>query len=81
MTNAPRRDNAYYVVIPGDEDELGSVREQVVLLGAAPGAVEQRDRPLGPHLLIGPFVDQSAATRWNRFFQDFGMDARVYYKR
>ena len=81
VTNAPRRDNAYYVVIPGDEDELGAMWEQVVLLGAAPNAVEQRDRPLGPHLLVGPFMDQDAATRWNRFFQDFGMDARVYYKR
>ena len=81
VTNAPRRDNAYYVVIPGEEDELGAMWEQVILLGAVSNAVEQRDRPLGPHLLIGPFVNQDAATRWNRFFQDFGMDARVYYKR
>lgn len=81
VTNAPRQDNAYYVVIPGEEDELGEMWEQVVLLGAVSNAVEQRDRPLGPHLLVGPFVDQDAATRWNRYFQDFGMDARVYYKR
>ncbi|MEM9213166.1 MAG: hypothetical protein AAGD25_02370 [Cyanobacteria bacterium P01_F01_bin.150] len=81
VTNLPRRDNAYYVVIPGDTEELNSLLEQVVLLGAVQNAVEQRDRPLGPHLLVGPFVDQDAATRWNRYFQDFGMDARVYYKR
>lgn len=81
VTNAPRRDNAYYVVIPGEEEELGELWERVVLLGAVSNAVEQRDRPLGPHLLVGPFVDQDAATRWNRYFQDFGMDARVYYKR
>ena len=74
-------DNAYYVVIPGQEESLGEIREQVILLGALPNAVAQRDRPLGPHLLVGPFVDQSAASRWNRFFQRFGMDARVYYKR
>ncbi|NET48812.1 MAG: hypothetical protein F6K09_08820 [Merismopedia sp. SIO2A8] len=73
--------SAYYVVIPGRTSSLRELREQVILLGALPGAVEERDRPLGPHLLIGPFVDQSAATRWNRFFQEFGMDARVYYKR
>lgn len=81
ITNSPRQDDAYYVVIPGELRELGGMRDQVVLLGALPNSVEQRDRPLGPHLLIGPFVDQDAATRWNRYFQDFGMNARVYYKR
>lgn len=81
ITNDPRRDDAYYIVIPGEENQLGAMKEQVVLLGAVSNSVEQRDRPLGPHLLVGPFVDQDAATRWNRYFQDFGMDARVYYKR
>ncbi|NEQ99511.1 MAG: hypothetical protein F6K30_22875 [Cyanothece sp. SIO2G6] len=75
------QDGAYYVVIPGRTSALGALREQVMLLGAFPTAVVQRDRPIGPHLLVGPFVDQSAASRWNGFFRDFGMDARVYYKR
>ncbi|MGK7887832.1 MAG: hypothetical protein AB4042_00760 [Leptolyngbyaceae cyanobacterium] len=74
-------DGAYYVVIPGRRSTLAAMREQVMLLGAIPTAVMPRDRPIGPHLLVGPFVDQSAASRWNEFFRDFDMDARVYYKR
>ncbi|MEB3230884.1 MAG: hypothetical protein VKJ64_07745 [Leptolyngbyaceae bacterium] len=74
-------EGAYYVVIPGQTSTLGALQEQVMLLGAVPAAVTQRDRPIGPHLLIGPFVDQSAASRWNDFFRNFDMDSRVYYKR
>jgi hypothetical protein len=32
-------------------------------------------------VLVGPFTNRNAATRWNRYFRDFGMDARVYYRR
>ncbi|MGF1498678.1 MAG: hypothetical protein ACFB8W_17900 [Elainellaceae cyanobacterium] len=77
----PVQDSSYYIVVPGDSDRLPQMQEQVILLGARQSAIAQRERPLGPHLLIGPFVDRSAATRWNRFLRDFGMDARVYYKR
>ncbi|MEB3358793.1 MAG: hypothetical protein VKK04_18850 [Synechococcales bacterium] len=75
------QESSYYIVVPGDSDRLSQMQEQVILLGARQSAIAQREQPLGPHLLIGPFVDRSAATRWNRFLRDFGMDARVYYKR
>lgn len=74
-------DNAYYLVIPGDRDDLTQLREQVILLGAQQNAVLERERPRGPHVLVGPFVDRSAASRWNRFLRDFGMNSRVYYER
>ena len=78
---ADSSDGAYYVVIPGRTSTLTELRQQVLLLGTIPAAVVQRERPLGPHLLVGPFTNQSAASRWNGYFREFGMDARVYYKR
>ncbi|MGB3491852.1 MAG: hypothetical protein WBA57_03925 [Elainellaceae cyanobacterium] len=74
-------DSSYYIVIPGEADELASVRQQILLLGARQDAVSQRDEPLGPHVLVGPFIDRQTASRWNRFLRDFGMNARVYYRR
>ncbi|MEB3210171.1 MAG: hypothetical protein VKL39_02395 [Leptolyngbyaceae bacterium] len=74
-------DNAYYIVIPGDAASLDTVREQVVLLGGRYDVVMKRERPLGPHILVGPFTDRQAASRWNGFLRDFGMNARVYYRR
>ncbi len=71
----------YYIVVPGDADSLNRLQGQVALLGANPNAIAQRDQPLGPHLLIGPFVNRQSATRWNQFLRDFGMDSRVYYRR
>ncbi|MGF1513389.1 MAG: SPOR domain-containing protein [Elainellaceae cyanobacterium] len=71
----------FYIVVPGDADNLDRLQGRVALLGASPNAIAQRDQPLGPHLLIGPFASRQSATRWNRFLRDFGMDARVYYRR
>ena len=78
---ATTSDSSYYIVIPGDSDELPSVREQILMLGARQDAVSQREEPLGPHVLVGPFVDRQSASRWNRFLRGFGMNARVYYRR
>ncbi|MGB3612523.1 MAG: hypothetical protein WBA10_01925, partial [Elainellaceae cyanobacterium] len=71
----------YYIVVPGDANALDRIQGQIALLGANPEAIAQRDEPLGPHLLVGPFVSRQSATRWNEFLRDFGMDARVYYRR
>jgi cell division protein FtsN len=74
-------DNAYYIVIPGSSESLDTVQDQVILLGGRHDVVTKRERPLGPHVLVGPFTDRRSASRWNGFFRDFGMDARVYYRR
>ncbi|MEO1522839.1 MAG: hypothetical protein AAFU78_18960 [Cyanobacteria bacterium J06633_2] len=74
-------DNAYYIVIPGSSESLETVRDQVVLLGGRHDVVTQRERPLGPHVLVGPFTNRRAASRWNGFLRDFGLNARVYYRR
>lgn len=77
----PPPDDSYYIVIPGSTDDLPQVREQVLLLGARQDVVSQREAPLGPHVLVGPFTNRQAASRWNRFLRDFGMNSRVYYRR
>lgn len=81
---AANRPTPYYIVIPTSARQLPNLREQVSQLGegmAIAQAVEERDSRLGPHVLIGPFASRGAAERWNRYFRDFGMDARVYYRR
>jgi hypothetical protein len=84
QANTPIPDDSYYVVIPGDADDLSAIYAQVVRLGGdlrLAQVAESRRSPLGPHVLVGPFTNRNAATRWNRYFRDFGMDARVYYRR
>lgn len=77
----PLAEDAYYIVIPGSSEELPQVRDQVIMLGGRHDVVAQRERPLGPHVLVGPFVNRQTASRWNSFLRDFGMNARVYYRR
>jgi len=75
---------AYFVVIPGKQGELEAISNQVIRLGDGFGIaqlVQQTNEPRGPHVQVGPFGDRNAADRWNRYFRDFGMDARIYIRR
>jgi hypothetical protein len=74
----------YYVVVPGGRAELTAINDQVTRLGGGLGiarAVNERTSPLGPHIIVGPYVNRRAAERWSRYLRTFGMDARVYYRR
>lgn len=77
--------HSYYVVVPGRTSNLPDISSLVTLLGAGLDLSEnnnqERSSPLGPHVLVGPFTSRTTANRWTRYFRDFGMDARVYYKR
>ena len=79
------QDSSYYVAIPGRLANLPDISNLVTLLGSGldvpERAVQELRSPRGPHVLVGPFVDRRTANRWNRYFRDFGMDARVYYRR
>jgi len=75
---------AYYIVIPGNNDDLYNISQQVVRMAHGirlSRLVEERDSPLGSHVLVGPFTGRRAAHRWNRYFSDFGMNSRVYFQR
>lgn len=82
--SATRRTNPndYFVVIPARERDLPAIAEQVRVLGAPAEGVEDRDKPRGYHVIVGPFEDRSTAERWNRYLTDLGLgNARVYYGR
>ena len=72
----------YYVVIPARAKYLPDIAETVELLGAPVYGIEERERPLGNHVAVGPFSDRGTAERWNRYLLDFGLsNSRVYYGR
>lgn len=79
----PAEGSSYYVVIPGDSDDLTAITNQVIRLGDSFGIAQlvQADDARGSHVRVGPFSDRGAAHRWSRYFRSFGMDARIYYKR
>jgi len=75
--------SSYYVVIPGRADDVQSITNQILRLGDGLTAADmvQVGEGRGSHVRIGPFVDRSAARRWNSYFRDFGLNSRVHYKR
>jgi hypothetical protein len=79
-----RNSRHYYVVIPGGEDDVAAITNQVSRLGEGfdvAQMVQVGDSRRGSHVRVGPFADRGAASRWSRYFRDFGMDARVYFSR
>ncbi len=76
--------NTYYVLVPGRPEHLADLQTQVTLLGEGLGtrsSLVSTQTDLAAHVLVGPFVNQAAAERWNRFLRDFGLDARVQVRR
>lgn len=72
----------YWVIVPGDRDNLSTLRAQIVQLGADEQAVLEKESPLGPHVQLGPFDDRQAAEEWNQLLRTSGgLDARVFYAR
>ncbi len=70
---------SYYVVVPGKQEELEAISNQIIRLGDGFGIAQlvQQSSTRGTHLQVGPFSDRQAANRWNHYFRDFGIDARV----
>lgn len=72
--------SGYVVVVPGASEQLPTIRNQVIQLGAIADGVHARSNPLGPNVAIGPFVDRNAAERWSDYLRSNGLDARVNYE-
>lgn len=72
----------YMVVVPGDRGELWAISQQVerLIVDIPPGGVQFADRPLGPHVQVGPFPSRAVAENWETYLRAFGMDARVHYR-
>ena len=72
-------DRSYFVVIPGNPEDLPDIAAQVVQLGIRRSAVNQREAPRGPHIAVGPFYNRGDAERWSNYLRSVGMDARVHF--
>lgn len=74
---------SYYVVIPSGGRNLDAVTSHISRLtdGMGIDGMVQTGTSHGSHVRVGPFNSRSAATRWTRYFRDFGMDARINYGR
>lgn len=70
---------AYFVVIPGNIEDLPNIEAEVMKLGIGQSAVSQRTAPRGPHVAIGPFDSRGEANRWSNYLRSIGMDARIYF--
>ncbi len=78
--DADSQDAPYYVVIPGNRDELARSIENVRSAIDPRLPVVLRDRPLGPHIAIGPFAEREAAEQLSEELRRRGLrSTRVYY--
>ena len=75
-------DNYYGIMIPCSQDELPSLQAQVRRMAPGLGierGIYQIENANEPFLMLGPFMDQETARRWQRYLQDFGMiNAQVF---
>jgi hypothetical protein len=70
----------HYVIIPGEMLNLGSIREQLIVLGAPKENILMSNNL--PQIVLGPFPDAISANRWQRYLQVSGLiSARVYFGR
>ncbi|WP_242056375.1 MULTISPECIES: hypothetical protein [unclassified Nostoc] len=80
--NSTIRTNRYYVVIPGKTQDLPEISDKIIRSSGYSSLVRERQKPLGPHVAVGPFADRSEAQRWNKYMHELGFgNARVYYNR
>lgn len=74
------RSNYYYVVIPGNSEELFRYINEIRRYVGPNAYVDIRNEPRGPHVAVGPFTRRWLAEEWNSRLQDRGFsNARVYY--
>ncbi|MBI1240944.1 hypothetical protein [Umezakia ovalisporum] len=70
----------YYAVIPGDAEDLPLMADYIRRRSGFYGLVLERQRPLGPHVAVGPFKKREEAKVWSKYLRGLGYgDARVYY--
>lgn len=72
--------NSYYVVIPGNANNLRSLGTEIRQKVSININVFRRTQPLGTHIAVGPFSDRLEAEQWNSYLKNSGYgNARVYY--
>lgn len=72
----------YYVVVPGDRADLPDFRDRAIRLGVQQTSIQLRERPLGPHLAVGPFAQRQQAEAMGTYLRDKGkLDTRIFFDR
>lgn len=75
--NRPR---GYFVVIPGNRQELPRLIQEAIDAGIPARQIFTREEPFGPHVAIGPFPDRTTAEQESGYLQKFGLvDARIHF--
>lgn len=76
-----RQQSGYFVSIPSSRRNLSTVTDKVNQSGLEKGIIQSKRSPRGLHVAVGPFGSWTEANRWNSYFRDKGMDARIYFDR
>ncbi|WP_254444750.1 hypothetical protein [Anabaena sp. UHCC 0187] len=75
-----QRSKYYYIVIPGNANNLRSLGTEIRQKVNININVFRRNQPRGPHIAVGPFSDKLEAEQWNSYLKNSGYgNARVYY--
>lgn len=74
-------DARYEVVIPARTEDFNAIANRLVSMGVRPDAIQGKEKPRGPHISIGPYVQAREAEAVSKLLQTSGMDARVFYLR
>jgi hypothetical protein len=71
----------YEVVIPARTEDFNAIANRLMGMGVSPAAIQGREKPRGPHVVVGPYVQVREAEAMSKLLQVNGMDARVFYAR
>lgn len=71
----------YEVVIPARREDFNAIANRLMSMGVSPAAIQGREKPRGPHVVVGPYAQVREAEAMSKLLQSNGMDARVFYVR
>lgn len=71
----------FQVVVPTRPEEFNTIANKMVGMGVKPESIQAKRAPLGPHIAVGPILNEGEAESVSRYLRSGGMDARVYYAR
>lgn len=71
----------YEVVIPARTEDFNAITNRLMGMGISPAAIQGREKPRGPHVVVGPYMQVREAEAMSKLLQSNGMDARVFYAR
>lgn len=71
----------YEVVIPARTEDFNAIANRLMGMGVRPDAIQGREKPRGPHIAVGPYMQAREAEAMSKLLQASGMDARVFYLR